>query len=99
MPAQNTEMAETGKPSRWQEFWLKEDWWAVWLGLGIVILAYIFYLAGSSISWIAVAPAKWSNLSQLGAQFSATGIRYLALLIAFLILFTIVASFIGQKPK
>src|ERR1700761_527992 len=99
MATTTTTETSGGRPSGWHEFWLKEDWWAVWLGLGIVILAYIFYLAGSSISWIAVAPAKWSNLSQLGAQFSATGIRYLALLIAFLILFTIVASFIGQKPK
>ncbi len=46
-----------------------------------------------------MGPAKWSTLSQLGTQFSANAIRYLALLIAFLVLFTIVISFIGQKPK
>ena len=87
------------QPGGWQEFWLKEDWWAVWLGLGIVLVAYIFYLAGSSISWIAVAPTKWSTWSQLAAQFSANGIRYLALLIVFVLLFSIVISFVGQKPK
>ena len=86
-------------PSVWQEFWSKEDWWAVWLGLGIVILASVLYLAGSSISWIAVAPAKWSTWSQLAAQFSKNGIKYLALLGVFLVLFTTVISFIGQKPK
>ena len=89
----------TSQPSGWQEFWLKEDWWAVWLGLGIVIVAYIFYLAGSSISWIAVAPAKWSNISQLATQISTTAVRYLALLGALLVLFTLVGSFIGQKPR
>src|ERR1700759_2724214 len=78
---------------------LTEDWWAVWLGLGIIALAYIFYLAGSSISWIAVAPAKWSNFSELATQLSKNGIRYLALLAAFLVLFSIVVSFIGQKVK
>jgi len=98
MTTNNTETTDI-KPSIWQEFWSKEDWWAVWLGLGIVALAYIFYLSGSSISWIAVAPAKWSTLSQLGAQFSKNGIKYLALLGAFLALFTVVVSFIGQKPK
>jgi len=88
------------KTTGWrQELWSKEDWWAVWLGLGIVALAYIFYLAGSSISWIAVAPGKWSTLAQLGTQLSKNGIKYLALLAAFLVLFTIVISFIGQKPK
>ncbi|HXO78235.1 MAG TPA: hypothetical protein VN824_23430, partial [Puia sp.] len=80
-----------------QSFWSKEDWWAVWLGLGVIILAYVFYLAGSSISWIAVAPSKWSSLSELAAQFSKNGVRYLALLAAFLVLFTIVISFIGQR--
>ena len=98
MSTEKTEITGFNNPSNWQEFWLKEDWWAVWLGLGIVILAYIFYLTGSSISWIAVAPAKWSTLSQLATQFSTNAIRYFALLAAFLILFTIVISFIGQKP-
>ncbi|MHA4809528.1 YeiH family protein [Flavitalea flava] len=93
------EITSVDQPSGWQKFWSKEDWWAVWFGLGIIILAYVFYLAGSSISWIAVAPAKWSTLSQLTAQLSTNGIRYLALLIGFLVLFTIVTSFIGQKPK
>jgi uncharacterized integral membrane protein (TIGR00698 family) len=95
-------MAETTsikQQSRWKEFLLKEDWWAVWFGLGVVILAYVFYLAGSSISWIAVAPAKWSTLPELATQFSMHILRYLALLGAFLILFTIATSFIGQKPR
>ena len=84
--------------SGWQELWLKEDWWAVWLGLGIVAVAYIFYLAGSSISWIAVAPAKWSTFSQLAGQLSTTGVRYLALFAVLSLLFGGVVSFIGQKP-
>ncbi len=94
-----TETTGVREPSGWQEFWSKEDWWAVWLGLGIIILAYVFYLAGSSISWIAVAPTKWSTLAQLATQLSTNGIRYLALFGAALILFTIVTSFIGQRPK
>src|ERR1700722_13142222 len=98
MPANNTE-ATNIKPSIWQEFWSKEDWWAVWIGLGVAILAYVLYFSGSSISWIAVAPSKWSTLSQLGAQFSKNGIKYLALLGAFLVVFTTVTTFIGQKPK
>jgi len=99
MGTMNTETAPETKPSIWREFLAKEDWWAVWLGLGIVMVAYVFYLSGSSISWIAIAPSKWSNFSQLGTQFSTNAIRYIALLIAFLIFFSVVVSFIGQKPK
>jgi uncharacterized integral membrane protein (TIGR00698 family) len=97
--AATTTEKENVKSSAWQEFWGKEDWWAVWLGLGIVILACLLYVSGSGISWIAVAPAKWSALSQLGAQVSKNGVRYLALLGVFIVLFSIVVSFIGQKAK
>jgi uncharacterized integral membrane protein (TIGR00698 family) len=98
MTTNDTEATDI-KTSGWKEFWSKEDWWAVWLGLGIVGLAYAFYLGGSSISWIAVAPAKWSNFSQLATQFSKNGIKYVALLAACLVVFTTVVSFVGQKPK
>jgi uncharacterized integral membrane protein (TIGR00698 family) len=99
MSTTTAESTLAAQPPVAQKSWLKEDWWAVWLGLGIIILAYIFYLTGSSISWIAVAPAKWSTVSELGAQITKNSLRYLALLGALLILFTIVANFIGQKPK
>src|SRR5580658_7837280 len=85
--------------SWWQELLLKEDWWAVWLGLAIVILASALFLGGSSLSWIAVAPVKWSTLSQLGAHFSANFLRYAAQFVAFAGLFTLATSFIGQRPK
>ena len=83
----------------WQELWSKEDWWAVWLGLGMVLLASALFLDGSSISWIAVAPAKWSTLSQLRAQFSANAWRYAAQFVAFLAAFTVATLLIGQRAK
>jgi uncharacterized membrane protein YadS len=83
----------------WKELWSKEDWWAVWLGLGAVIVAYAFFARGSTIAWLAVAPAKWSTLSQLGGQLAADVVRYIVQFIVFLALLTFAASFIGQKPK
>ncbi len=92
---------ETAPPTTtgWQELWLKEDWWAVWLGLGAVIIAYAFFASGSTISWLAVAPAKWSTFAQLGAQLSANTVRYAVQFLVFLGLLTFAAAFIGQKPK
>ena len=54
----------------WKELYLKEDWWAIWLGLGIVIVAFLFFASGSSIKWIAVTPAgptsaSWGTISPL----------------------------------
>src|SRR5258708_34591544 len=67
--------------SGWDELWLKEDWWAIWLGIGIICIAYILFANGGSLSWLAVTPAKWSNLAQLGRRFAANFDPYLAQLI------------------
>jgi len=99
MEANNVEKVPTGQPLGKQKFWLKEDWWAVSLGLAIVLIAYVFYLNGSSISWLAVAPSKWSTFSELTTQLSHDGNRYIALFAVLLVLFTVIAKFIGQKPK
>ena len=51
--------------SGWTELRRKEDWWAVWLGLAVVLVAYILFVKGSSIGWLAVAPPKWATFAQL----------------------------------
>jgi uncharacterized integral membrane protein (TIGR00698 family) len=98
-----TESASPGDRSRqqpgWQELWQKEDWWAVWLGLGVVIVAYALFAAGGSIGWIAVAPARWSSFSQLGAHFAANADRYAAQFVLWLVLLTGAASIMGHRPK
>jgi uncharacterized integral membrane protein (TIGR00698 family) len=86
-------------PMHWRELWLKEDWWAIWLGLGIVIVAYIFFAGGSSIRWIAVTPAKWSNLSQLGAHFAANYVRYIAQFIVWMVVFSVALTALGHKAR
>ena len=34
-----------------------EDWWSVWVGLLLVVVAWALFASGSSIKWLAVAPA------------------------------------------
>ena len=84
---------------RWRELWLKEDWWAIWLGLGIVVIAYAFFANGSSIRWIAVTPARWSTLDQLGAHFAANWLRYVAQFAAWLVIFSIALTALGHKAR
>jgi uncharacterized integral membrane protein (TIGR00698 family) len=86
-------------PLRWRELWLKEDWWAIWLGLGIVVVAYVFFANGASIRWIAVTPAKWSTPSQLGAHFAANYVRYIAQFVAWLAVFSIALTALGHKAR
>jgi uncharacterized integral membrane protein (TIGR00698 family) len=86
-------------PPRWRELWLKEDWWAIWLGLGIVAIAYAFFASGSSVRWLAVTPAKWSTLSQLGAHFASNYARYIVQFLAWLGVFTIALTALGLKAR
>ena len=83
----------------WNELWLKEDWWAIWLGLGIVLVAYIFFANGSSIRWIAVTPAKWSTFAQLGTHFADNASRYVAQFVLWLVVFTVALTALGHKAR
>ncbi len=85
--------------SGWQELWRTEDWWAVWLGLGLTIAAYVLFVNGSSLAWLAVAPSKWASLTQLGAQFEANAGRYVAQYVMWLVLFTAATTVLGFKAR
>jgi uncharacterized integral membrane protein (TIGR00698 family) len=86
-----------GRPGGWSEVYLKEDWWAIWLGLGIVIVAFLFFAGGSSIKWIAITPAKWSNFGQLGSHFIEHIGQYIVQFIMWAIILGIALSVMGYK--
>lgn len=65
--------------SPWSELFRKEDWWAIWIGLGLVVLAAALFIADSSIAWLAAAPQKWHQLADVGSQLQQHGLQYLAL--------------------
>jgi len=89
----------TSGSSSWREIWLKEDWWAIWIGLGVVVIAYVLFANGSSIRWLAVTPAKWSNLPALGAHFEVNWLRYVAQFFAFLAIFTLALTALGHRAR
>lgn len=94
-----TAQAPPQRGAGWTELWLKEDWWAIWLGLGIVVVALLMFVNGTSISWIAVTPAKWSTFHQLGAQFGANLGRYVAQFLLWLVIFSVALSALGHKAR
>lgn len=65
--------------SHWNELFRKEDWWAVWLGLGLTLVALGLFLQGSSIRWLAVTPKKWAAVAEASADLRANWLRYAAL--------------------
>lgn len=61
-----------------------EDFWAIVLGVGLLVVALAAIWSGSSIKWLAVAPKKWSTPADLLAQFGRDAVRYLALFVFWL---------------
>ena len=83
--------------SHWGELFRKEDWWAIWIGLGLIAVAVALFAGGSSIKWIAVAPQKWSHLSDVSQQLRVHGVQYAALFVLWAVAFGIGAAALGIK--
>src|SRR6202012_4101887 len=74
-----------------------EDWWAVWIVLGIIVVAYLLFLSGTSIKWLAVAPAKWSQIDQAASGLAQHLPNYIALFVLFAVLFSLAVAALGQR--
>ncbi|MHB8535273.1 MAG: YeiH family protein [Sulfuricaulis sp.] len=90
-----------GQARGWSDLYLKEDWWAVWLGIGLMILAILFFQAGSSnvLKSLAINPGglKWSSFDQLSNHFSQNAILYLYQFLFWLVLFGITTRIMKIK--
>ena len=83
--------------SHWLELIRKEDWWAIWIGLGLIAVAIGVFTAGGSVKWLAVAPQKWARLSDLADQLHQSGLRYASLFLLWAVLFGVAAAALGIR--
>jgi uncharacterized membrane protein YadS len=77
------------------EIWRKEDWLAVWIGLGLVTAAIVLFANGASIKWLGVAPQKWSHLADAILQLRQNYLRYAVLGAVWAVLFAPGAAAMG----
>ena len=81
------------------ELWRKEDWWAIWLGLSIVVAGLILFANGGSWRWVAVVPPKWTSLAQLGVHFADTWPRYVVQFLLWGAAFSVALTALGHKAR
>ena len=96
------ESSEGAKPKKlgWRELYLKEDWWAVWIGLGLMVIAILLFVNGSTVlKSLAINPGglKWSSWGQLQDHFTQNAHLYLLQFIAWLVIFGASARVMGIK--
>jgi len=95
--AQRPDATVAAPHSSFTDLFRKEDWWAIWIGLGLVVAAVVLFAAGGSLKWIAVAPQKWHQLTDVGAQLQENGTRYAALLVLWCAAFSLGAAGLGMR--
>jgi uncharacterized integral membrane protein (TIGR00698 family) len=83
------------------DLWKKEDYWAVWIGFGLVIGALLFWLAGSVfLKTIAVSfPGNWTDFSKIMSHLSANAVNLLLLWLVFAVLFSIAIVALGHNIR
>jgi uncharacterized membrane protein YadS len=95
--AQTADSRLIERRSLWSDLLRTEDWWAIWIGLGLIAVAVASFAGGSSIKWIAVAPQKWSHLSDVTQQLKAHALQYGALFVLWAAAFGLGAAALGIK--
>ena len=88
------------RTSRWAPLFRTEDYWAIWLGLGIILLGQVLYATGGGavLSSLAVKPPfRWTSLRPVIAHLGASWGWYLILFTGFLAVFTATVRVMGLK--
>jgi hypothetical protein len=63
-----------------------------------VVVAFFFFASGSTIKWIAIAPAKWSAFGQLVSHFASHVGQYIARFVLWSVVFCVSLKALGFKP-
>jgi uncharacterized membrane protein YadS len=76
-----------------------EDYWAIWLGMIVIMLSVGFFWAGSTLKPWAVTPGTWSDLGQLGADLGRHWPAFISIFLGFGLVFAISMRIMGRNLK
>jgi len=98
------ELAPKTKPMGWKELYLKEDWWAIYVGFGMALLCLLAFMNGSTFAKsLAINPGglKWDSdsLGKIADHFSNNIGLYGIQFIFWAIIFGITTRIMGIKTS
>jgi len=76
-----------------------EDYWAIWLGMVVIMLSVGFFWAGSTLKPWAVTPGTWSDLGQLAADFGEHFFAFVSIFLGFGLVFAISMKIMGRNLR
>ena len=83
----------------WRELWAKEDWWAIWIGLGIVLVGCALFWSGANLRWLAVLPPRWTRFAQVTGDLVVNWPRYATQFVFWLAAFSAALTALGYKAR
>lgn len=82
------------------DLWKKEDYWAVWIGLGVVIVAILLWALESPVMKnLAISFPTWSDFGKGSTYFSSHLSSIFLLYLAFLVIFSVAVKILGHDLK
>lgn len=90
---------QTRKTSKWSSLWLKEDYWAVWIGLATILIALAAYYMGTNIKPLGVKFEAFDHFSEVPPQFVAMIPNLVLLFIVLAIVFAIAVAIMGHSAS
>jgi uncharacterized integral membrane protein (TIGR00698 family) len=96
----STAKKPTAPSGGWSDLWKQEDYWAMWLGLAIVLSAIAFWsLGNNSMNWIVLKTPNFSDYRTAISYLNSHKSALLALYLFFLILFSIAIKALSGEVK
>jgi uncharacterized membrane protein YadS len=85
--------------SRRLKIFRTEDYWAIWLGLLVILACLAAFWSGSSLARLAVAPGAWSTFDELGTDLAKKAPAFGAVFLFFFLTFTISMKIMGHEVR
>lgn len=92
--------AKTRKTTRWSNLWLKEDYWAVWIGIGTILIALLGYRAGFTLEPLAATFASYDTFDAVPGLLAGCVGKLLILFVCLTVVFSLAIKIMGHSiPK